>query len=115
MHTVKEIRDVRPYSLTLVFDGGEVKTVDLAARLQAWSSAPDSAFRTLLDPGAFARVTVVPGVGALAWENGIDLCPDALYAWAAEAEGADPAASLVAETPATYRLGRPGQCPRPRG
>jgi|GEM_PF-823971 len=112
MHTVKEIRDVRPYRLTLVFDGGEIRTVDLDARLRSWASTPDSAFRELLDPKAFARVAVVPGVGALAWSNGIDLCPDMLYAVASEATTSGATAPLVAEAAPPYRPDRRQRGPR---
>ena len=88
MVRVTAIRDVRPYTLALVFSNGDVKTVDLGSRLRAWSASPDSAFRQLLDPKVFAGARVNRDIGCVLWDNGIDLCPDALYQWAREQEGA---------------------------
>jgi len=40
----------QPYRLTLRFNTGEVRAVDLEAFLRAKAGAPGSAYRSLLDP-----------------------------------------------------------------
>ncbi len=72
---MKEAVEVRPqegYRIWLRYrDGmeGEVDLSDLAGR---------GVFKVWADPRVFKTVYIDEG-GAIAWEGGIDLCPDALY------------------------------------
>lgn len=74
-HEMKEAVEVRPrdgYRIWLRYaDGveGEVDLSDLAGR---------GVFRVWADPRVFKKVYIDEG-GAIAWEGGVDLCPDALY------------------------------------
>ena len=39
-------------------------------------------FRPLEDPAFFKQVQVDPEAGTIVWPNGVDFCPDVLYAFA---------------------------------
>ena len=60
------------YRLRVEFSDGVAGTVDLSARLFG------TVFEPLIDPTLFAQVNI-DEFGALAWPNGADLAPDALY------------------------------------
>ena len=79
LHSVNIIREVRPYTVTLEFDNGEIKTINLETKLREWSQSPESKFNYLLDPDNFMEVCVEPELHTICWKNGIDLCPDVLY------------------------------------
>ena len=81
IHLIKEIKHVQPFVLTLRYNTGELILVDLESKLREWSHSSDSKFRRLLDPTYFMTVKLDPEFGSIAWDNGIDLCPDVLYAW----------------------------------
>ena len=79
LHFVKKIVDVQPYTLTLEFNTGEVKRIDLENSFLQWSTTPESKFRELLDKNNFANVKLDKELETIYWDNGIDLCPDVLY------------------------------------
>ncbi|MCX6249431.1 MAG: DUF2442 domain-containing protein [Bacteroidetes bacterium] len=79
LHSIKNIKSAEPYNLTLEFDSGEVKTIDLEEKLIEWGRTPDSKFKYLLDPANFKKVKINPEIQTIYWENGIDFCPDVLY------------------------------------
>ena len=79
IHLIKAIEDVHPFTLTLRYNTGETLLVDLTSKLREWSQTPDSKFRQLLDPTYFVTVKLEPEFASIAWDNGIDLCPDVLY------------------------------------
>ncbi len=79
LHTVKRILDIKPYKLTLEFNTGEVKLVDLEDRLKAKSTTTSSKFKELLDKNYFQTVKLQPEWETIFWDNGIDFCPDVLY------------------------------------
>lgn len=81
IHLIKEIKHVQPFVLTLRYNTGELILVDLESKLREWSHNSDSKFRRLLDPAYFITVTLDSEFGSVAWDNGIDLCPDVLYEW----------------------------------
>lgn len=81
IHLIKEIKHVQPFVLTLRYNTGELILVDLESKLREWSRNPDSKFRHLLDPAYFMTVKLESEFGSIAWDNGIDLCPDVLYEW----------------------------------
>lgn len=60
------------YRLHVEFSDGVTGTVDLSTRLFG------TVFEPLKDPVLFAQVNI-DEFGALAWPNGADLAPDALY------------------------------------
>jgi len=86
LHLVREIQAVSPFCLTLKFNTGEVLRVDLESRLRAWSQSTASQFTALLDPVYFQTVKWHAEMETVYWENGIDLCPDLLYAIGKEVE-----------------------------
>lgn len=51
--------------------------------LAPWIEGRGGVFAPLQNPVFFARVTVDPEAGTLAWPNGVDMDPDVLYeaAW----------------------------------
>lgn len=79
IHLITEIITVEPYKLTLKFNTGEIRQVDLEAKLKEWAINPNSKFAALLDAGYFRTVKLDPDFNSVVWENGIDLCPDVLY------------------------------------
>jgi hypothetical protein len=80
LHFIKRIIAVKDFSLILEFNTGEIREVDLRSKLLEWSYSPDSKFRPLLDSGYFRHVKLDAELETVYWENGIDLCPDVLYA-----------------------------------
>lgn len=79
IHFVKKILSVEPYKLQLEFQNGEVKNIDLEAKLKEWSASRESIFKELLEPAYFAKVKLDPELETVYWDNGIDFCPDVLY------------------------------------
>lgn len=82
--TIKELIDVRPYVLTLRFNNGEVRQVDLSDKLLEWGKNPQSKFAQLKDVEFFNKVKLDREFESLTWENGIDLCADVLYSLSGE-------------------------------
>ena len=64
---------VGDYRLRLTFQDGMVGEVDFAAR--EWRGV----FEPLREPAYFARVSVDPEAGTIAWPNGSDMAPEPLY------------------------------------
>ncbi|HSW44946.1 MAG TPA: DUF2442 domain-containing protein [Phycisphaerae bacterium] len=62
------------HQLSLVFEGGERREIDMADLL-----AFEGIFAPPADPAFFRRVEVNPDVGTIIWLNGADVCPDVLY------------------------------------
>ena len=89
MPYIEKIVKKEGFALTLLFNTGEKKTVDLFEAIQEWSKSPESAFRFLLDPVNFSRVQLENDFGSLYWENGLDLCPDVLYDMALPSKNAN--------------------------
>jgi hypothetical protein len=69
---VLEVRVVPPYSLWLRFSDGAQGTVDLTTRLHG------QVFGPLLEPAAFAQVTLDENAYTVCWPNGADLAPEYL-------------------------------------
>jgi hypothetical protein len=93
MHFVEKLVSVHPYRLTLLFNTGEVRAVDLESFLRAKAGTPQSAYRSLLDPATFCRARLDAESRTVCWEGlareitgegtdqpaPLDLCPDVLY------------------------------------
>lgn len=79
IHLITELIAVEPYKLTLKFNTGEIRQVDLETKLNEWATNPNSKFAQVKDPEYFKKVKLDLDFNSLVWENGIDLCPDVLY------------------------------------
>jgi hypothetical protein len=79
---VKNIDKVEAFKITLLFNTGEIKVIDLAPKLKEWTTSPDSKYKQLLNPDYFSKVQLNKELETICWENGIDFCPDTLYTWA---------------------------------
>lgn len=82
IYLIKKIESVVPYRICLLFNTGEVKTINLYDSLLEWSRTPDSKFRDLLDPEYFTNVRLDSELDTIYWDNGIDLSPEMLYGMA---------------------------------
>ena len=69
---------VKDYELQVSFSDGTVATLDFRDRIVGRGGV----FAPLEEIEEFARVSVDPEAGTLVWPNGIDFCPDVLYAQA---------------------------------
>ncbi len=72
MPVVVTVRALDGFRLEVVFDDGTQGVVCLADRLYG------PVFEPLQDPSMFQQVGV-DDFGAIAWPNGADLAPDAIY------------------------------------
>jgi hypothetical protein len=70
---ITAVEVIGEYRLRLTFADGTVGDVDFAGR--AWRGV----FEPLADPSYFARVTVDPDAGTIAWPDGLDMAPEPLY------------------------------------
>lgn len=66
--------DVETFSVRLRFRGGQVRTI----RLGHLFESPGQLAAEVLRGGMFDKCFIENG--ALAWPNGLELCPDALFA-----------------------------------
>ncbi len=80
---ITEVRHLQGYSLELTFSDGTVAALDLSARIVGRGGV----FTPLQDTRFFAQATVDHEAGTVVWPNGVDFCPDVLYA---EATGKNP-------------------------
>jgi hypothetical protein len=85
IHLVKKILSVEPYTLTLMFNTGEIRKVDLHNSLSEWSKSPSSKFRQLLDGRYFCAVKFDAELETVRWDNDIDFSPEMLYRLSQEA------------------------------
>ena len=72
MERITQVKVLDNYRLEISFNDGVKGVVSLSDRLFG------SVFEPLKDPNFFAQVRV-DEFGAIAWPNGADLAPDALY------------------------------------
>lgn len=69
---------IPPYGLEVRFDNGVTRRINLEPDLRGDLTAhPGSVFIPLLDPTIFAQAFL--DGGTVAWPNGADLAPEALY------------------------------------
>ncbi|MBC7265150.1 MAG: DUF2442 domain-containing protein [Chloroflexi bacterium] len=73
MRTVISVKVLEPYKLSLTFDNGVTRVVNLRPLLYG------PVFEPLLDPAEFAKVEVDPVLGTIVWPNGADFSPEFLY------------------------------------
>lgn len=82
LYLIKNIEKVEHYKITLLFNTGEKKTVDLSNSLHAWAKSENSKFKDLLNMEYFSSVQLNKELETIYWNNGIDFCPNTLYNWA---------------------------------
>ena len=78
---VVAVRALEPYQVELTFTDGLCAVVDLGK----WIAGRAGVFEPFHDPAFFSQVQVDPRFRTIVWPNGVDFCPDVLYA---EATGA---------------------------
>ena len=71
---ITQVEVCGPHSLRLSFNNGTTKVVDLLPLLVG------PVFEPLRDPACFSQVKLDPVCGTVVWPNGVDFCPDVLYA-----------------------------------
>ena len=76
---VNHVRHVGDYRLELGFEDGLVSTVDFKDRVIARGGV----WKPLHDVAYFAQVMINRDLETIVWPNGVDVCPDVLYALAA--------------------------------
>ncbi len=79
---VSGVRHLNDYKLEISFSDGTVASLDFRKRVVGRGGV----FIALENIEFFAQVAVDREAGTLVWPNGVDLCPDVLYA---EATGKD--------------------------
>jgi Protein of unknown function (DUF2442) len=127
MHFVEKLLSAQPYRLTLRFNTGEVRAVDLEAFLRAKAAAPGSAYRSLLDPQTFCRARLDAESRTVCWDGlareitgegaaqpaPLDLCPDVLYSLSTP-QAPDSAESTTRQEAAAESLILHDERPRPK-
>ena len=73
---VTGVRHLEEYRLEIGFSDGTVAELDFRGRIVGRGGV----FRPLESVDVFAQVAVDPEAGTLVWPNGVDFCPDVLYA-----------------------------------
>jgi hypothetical protein len=73
---VIHVRHKSDYKLEIAFSDGTVSEFDFRRRI----SGRGGVFAPLQSIDFFAQVAVDPEAGTLTWPNGVDFCPDVLYA-----------------------------------
>ena len=73
---VRSVRHVKDYVLQLTFSNGIVADLDFRRRI----AGRGGVFTPLESVEFFRQVAVDKEAGTLVWPNGVDFCPDVLYA-----------------------------------
>lgn len=73
---VSGVRHLRDFELEIRFSDGTVSSLDFRKRI----AGRGGVFESLQQIEFFAKVAVDPEAGTLVWPNGVDFCPDVLYA-----------------------------------
>ena len=79
---VAQVRHLQAYELEIGFSDGTIAKLDFRGRI----AGRGGVFAPLQSVDFFAQVSVDREAGTLVWPNGVDFCPDVLYA---EATGKD--------------------------
>jgi hypothetical protein len=73
---VRGVRHVKDYELEITFSDGTVAKLDFRRRIVGRGGV----FAPLESVDFFKQVSVDGEAGTLVWPNGVDFCPDVLYA-----------------------------------
>ncbi|MGD0653236.1 MAG: DUF2442 domain-containing protein [Thermoguttaceae bacterium] len=76
---VVSVKPLKNYTVELTFTDGLCAPVDLSK----WIVGHGGVFAPLQDENYFCQVKVDPDAKTIFWPNGVDFCPDVLYAEAA--------------------------------
>ncbi|MCF6095086.1 DUF2442 domain-containing protein [Microaerobacter geothermalis] len=76
MYEVKSVFPMKNFHLLLEFTNGEYRVVDLRPFLKKLGPMNEP----LTNPDFFKKVKIDPDLKTVVWENGMDFCPDVLYA-----------------------------------
>jgi hypothetical protein len=79
---INGVRHIKDFVLELAFTDGTVSTLDFRNRIVSRGGV----FSELENVDTFRQVAIDSEAGTIAWPNGVDFCPDVLYA---EATGRD--------------------------
>ncbi len=78
---IVSVRALENYAVELTFTDGISAVVDLSH----WIKGHGGVFLPLQDDAYFRQVAVDSEAGTIVWPNGVDFCPDVLYAMATKA------------------------------
>lgn len=78
LHYIKNIIQVRDYTVTCEFNTGEIRTVNLKEIIEKYRAVNDGLISKLSDMNYFKTVKL-DSYGTLSWDNGVDFDPDNLY------------------------------------
>ncbi len=92
-YTIKNIVDIQPYTLKLLFNNNETRIVDFKKNLIDKSTSPENPIRKLLDKNVFYQVAIDEEMETIFWKNllpirtkdgsqilgNYDFCPNMLY------------------------------------
>ncbi|MCY2995394.1 MAG: DUF2442 domain-containing protein [Planctomycetota bacterium] len=73
---VRGVRHIQDYKLEITFSDGTVAELDFRRRIVGRGGV----FGPLESLDCFREVTVDREAGTVVWPNGVDFCPDVLYA-----------------------------------
>ena len=73
---VTSVKHLRDYELELSFSDGTIASLDFRPRV----AGRGGVFKALESTEFFKLVSVDQEAGTIVWPNGVDLCPDVLYA-----------------------------------
>lgn len=83
LHYIQKIIDVEDFTVTCLFNTGEVRMVDLTSAVEKYRIINDGLVSQLSDETYFKTVQL-DSYGTLLWDNGVDFDPDNLYAMSKE-------------------------------
>ena len=73
---ITNVRHIKEYCLAITFSDGLEAELDFHDRIVGRGGV----FTTLEEEAYFRRVSVDPEARTIVWPNGVDFCPDVLYA-----------------------------------
>lgn len=79
LHCIQKIIDVEDFTVTCLFNTGELRAVDLTPVVKKYQALNDGLVSQLADATYFKTVQL-DSYGTLLWDNGVDFDPDNLYA-----------------------------------
>lgn len=102
LRSIVRIRRINPddYTIDCLFDQDEkMRRIDIGGLLSRFANTPLA--QRLRNVEDFKQVTLDP-FGALAWKNGVDFCPDVLYAHSFEIDEPDSTDDSTRRAPSNY-------------
>ncbi|AXE17848.1 hypothetical protein DR864_08930 [Runella rosea] len=78
LYYIKKILEIEAYTVTCLFNTGEVRMIDLTEIVHKYQRINDGLVSQLSDKSYFKTVAL-DSYGTLVWDNGVDFDPDNLY------------------------------------